>query len=232
MNINERERQLIEKFLKRVPIFRSFSEEHLKNIVNDFSTLTVAKGKDIVFQSDEGTDLFIVLKGLVKVSLLSTDGQELVLTNFRAGDFFGEMSLIDGRSRSANVVAEEETSLGVLHREKLLISMKNDPVIAFDFLTAIVERLRKSDEMIETLAFLDVNERLIKFLVRSAKDEGGQDEDGWYRTKKRTHLDLAANIGSSREAVSKALKVLAFKEAIIEKDGSFLISSDAYKALE
>jgi CRP-like cAMP-binding protein len=232
MTINDREKQLIEKFLKKVPIFKSFSEERLKNIVNDFRTLTVAKGKDIVFQSDEGTDLFIVLKGLVKVSLLSIDGQELVLTNFRAGDFFGEMSLIDGRSRSANVIAEEETSLGVLHRDRLLNSMKKDPAIAFDFLTALVERLRKSDEMIEALAFLDVHERLIKFLVKSAKEEGEQDDDGWYRTKKRTHLDLATNIGSSREAVSKSLKVLAFKEAVVEKDGNFVISSDAYNALE
>jgi CRP-like cAMP-binding protein len=232
MIISDKEKELIKKFLKNIHVFKHFSDEHLDQVVEDFRIVSVQKGDDIVFRADEGTDLFIVLKGAAKVSLLSREGQEFVLTNFRKGDFFGEMSLIDGKSRSANVVAEEETWLGILNRDKFMSTMKAHPIIAFDMLNALVERLRKADDMIETLAFLDVHERLVKFLVQSAKSEGEVDEKGFYRTKKRTHMDIASNIGASREAVTKALKVLSVKQAVTEREGYFLVSPDAFVELE
>lgn len=231
MKISDKEKQLIKKFLRNIPIFENFPADHIDQIVDDFRIISVGKGEDIVFRADEGTDLFIVVKGRARVSLLSREGQEFVLTTFRKGDFFGEMSLIDGKSRSANVVAEEETWLGVLKREKFMSTMKQNPIIAFDLLTSIVERLRRADDMIETLAFLDVNDRLIRFIVQSAMHDGDRDENGYYRTKKRTHLDLASNIGASREAVTKALKVLSLKKAVVEKEGYFLVNPESYEQI-
>ncbi len=227
MPLTEKEKELVEKFLKRIPVFRSFSEKNLEHVIEDFRIVTVDKGEDIVFRADEGTDLYIVLKGKVKVSLLSMEGIEFILTNLRTGDFFGEMSLIDGKSRSANVVAEEDTALGVLKRDRFLHTMKEEPIIAFDLLTAIVERLRKADDILETLVFLDVHERIIRYLITSAKSDGDRDERGHFRIKKMTHLDIASNIGSSREAVSKSLKVLSHKQSVILKDGYFYISPDS-----
>lgn len=229
MALDEKEKQLVEKFLKRIPVFRSFSEKNLNHVIEDFRIMSVNRGEDIVFRSDEGTDLYIVLKGKVKVSLLSMEGNEFILTSLQQGDFFGEMSLIDGKSRSANVVAEEDTALGVLKRERFLNTMKQDPVIAFDLLSALVERLRKADDMLETLVFLDVHERIIRFLVECAKRDGERDENGYYRVRKITHMEIASNIGSSREAVSKSLKVLAHKDAVTLKDGYFCISPDFYE---
>ncbi len=226
-SVNEKDRQLISKFLKNIPVFRTFSDDHLKAVMEGFDILSAKKAEDIVFQADEGTDLYIVLKGKVKVSISGKDGNELVLATLRAGDFFGEMSLIDGLSRSANVVAEEESFLGVLKRDRFVMTMEQEPRIAIDLLSALVNRLRKADDMIETLAFLDVHERLVKFLLQSAKGEAGSYQDGFFRTKKRTHLELASNIGSSRESVSKALKVLALKELVVEKDGYFLVAPNS-----
>jgi CRP-like cAMP-binding protein len=222
--INKKDKELITTFLKKIPVFKTFSDHNLKVLMEGFNIISAEKGEDIVFQEDEGTDLYIVLKGKVKVSLSGKNGNELVLTALREGDFFGEMSLIDDTTRSANVVAEEDTFLGVLKRKRFITILREEPMVAFDMLTATVKRLRKADDMIETLAFLDVNERLIKLLLQTARADGDINEDGFYRTRKRTHMELAANIGSSREAVSKALKVLARKKIIQEKDGYFLIS--------
>jgi len=223
--ITDKDKQLIKKFLRMVPVFRSFTEGNLDHVIEDVRIRRVEKGEDIVFQTDEGTDLYILLKGKVKVSLMSEDGQELILTNLNEGAFFGEMSLIDGKSRSATVVAAEDAALGVLQRDKFINTMKKNPIIAFDLLTAVVDRLRKADDMIETLAFLDVNERIVKYFADAAKKEGEVDENGFYKIKKITHHELASRIGSSREAVSKALKVLTFKEEIKEEKGHFLIPS-------
>ena len=127
----------------------------------------------------------------------------------------------------SNVVAEEDTALGVLKRDRFLQTMKEEPIIAFDLLTAIVERLRKADDILETLVFLDVHERIIRYLISSAKSDGDRDDRGYFRIKKMTHLDIASKIGSSREAVSKSLKVLAHKQSVILKDGYFYISPDS-----
>ncbi len=220
-------KKLVERFLKRISLFKNFSEENQRCVLEGFKIITVKKNEDIVFQTDEGTDLYIVLNGKVKVSLRGLNGNEFILTSLKEGDFFGEMSLIDGISRSANVTVEEETTLGVLPREMFMCTMRENTAIAFDLLNALVQRLRKADDIIENLAFLDVNERLVKFLIKNARKEEEKEKNGYYRARKRTHQEMASHIGVSREAVTKALKVLAFRKEVIEKDGYFLISPDA-----
>lgn len=224
---SDQDRILIEKFLKKLPVFRSISENYLHHIVTDFNVLRLKKGEPVFYQSDDCTDLYIVLEGAVRTTLMNEEGQELILTTFREGEFFGEMSLLDGRPRSATIITEEDSTLGVLQREKFLRAVKNEPMIAIDLLAALVERLRKADEMIESLAFLDVSQRLIKLLLQIARDEGERGEDGYYRFKKITHKELAARTGASREAISKVLKALALKEIIKEREGWFLVSPDA-----
>jgi CRP/FNR family cyclic AMP-dependent transcriptional regulator len=216
----------VEGFLKKISLFRNLSEEHLACIARDFKVISADRDEDIVFQSDEGTDFYVVLEGRVKASLQGPHGNEFILTTLREGEFFGEMSLIDGKSRSANIIAEEKTLLAVLKREVFYNTMRKNPEIAFDLLSALVGRLRKADDMIETLAFLDVNERLLKFLADCAKREGEKDGNGNYRMRKRTHLEIASHIGSSREAVSKALKVLFLNNKISENEGCFFITPE------
>ncbi|MEE8424161.1 MAG: Crp/Fnr family transcriptional regulator [Thermodesulfobacteriota bacterium] len=228
MVIETRDKILIERFLRRVPIFRNLAENHLKQVIKDFKILCVNKSETILFQSDESTDLYIVLKGNVRVIFLDQEGDELILTTFNEGDFFGEMSLIDGKPRSATVVAEEDTMLGVLKRERFFHAIKQNPLIAVDLLTALVERLRRADEMIESLAFLNVRERLIKYLVAIAKKGNEKEKNGFYRIKKLVPKELAVRIGASREAITKMLKVLASEKAIIEKGGYLLLSPDVY----
>jgi CRP-like cAMP-binding protein len=95
-------------------------------------------------------------------------------------------------------------------------------------MATLVERLRKADEMIESLAFLEVGVRLVKSLLEAAQQEGGVVK-GYVKTGKLTHKELAARIGSSREAVSKCMKVLASKGIVREAEGHMLI---AYNALD
>ncbi|TAL26731.1 MAG: Crp/Fnr family transcriptional regulator [Nitrospirae bacterium] len=185
------------------------------------------KGDPIFYQSDKSTDLYVVFRGKVRASLLNREGEEFVLDVFGEGDFFGEMSLLDGRPRSASAIANEDAALGFLRRDKFLETIKAEPMIAIEMLNALVHRLRKTDDVIGTLAFLDVSERLLKFFREIAKTEGKKDKDGLLKIKKQTHKELASRIGSSREAISKALRILWFKKLVSERDGYFLVSPDA-----
>lgn len=218
---------LIERLLKGLPVFKSLSDNYLSRLARDFIVFQIKKDETVFYQSDSSTDLYIVLEGAVRASLLNQEGQELVLAAFDKGDFFGEMSLLDGNPRSATMIAMEDSVLGMLKREKFLSVVKNDPMIAIDLLSALVQRLRMADSMIESLAFLDVNQRLVKLFLSIAAAEGEKDKSGFFRIRKLTHKELAARTGASREAISKVIKVLAFRDVVREEGDCLLISPDA-----
>lgn len=214
------------KILKEIPIFQNLSDEHLLIISRGFSINKVKEGEFIFYQSDESTDLYIILDGAVKVCLLDPEGKELVLNIFKKGDFFGELSLLDGKPRSATIIAIKNSIVGILKREQFLTLLKNNPMIAISLLSALVERIRMTDEMLGAMAFLDVSRRILKFLLNVAEKESEKAENGFIKIKKITHRELASYTGASREAVTKALKVLKFRGILTEKNGFFYILPD------
>jgi len=223
----DEERALLEKFLRRLPVFKNINPEHQNSLTKEFSIVHLPKDHEVFFQSDESTDLYIIIKGSARASLMNEECQELVLATFKEGNFFGEMSLLDGRPRSATIILEEDSTLGILKREVFLNAVKKEPMLAIDLLAALVERLRAADELIENLAFLDVSQRLLKYLVQLANEEGEPARDGMTRIKKHTQKEISVRIGASREAVSKVLKVLMAKKIVLEENGHFLIPSQA-----
>jgi CRP-like cAMP-binding protein len=222
---------LIKGFLNEIPVFKSLPDRHLDRLSEKFVICRAGSGKTVFHQSDNSSDLYIVLDGSVRASLVNEEGEELILADFNRGDFFGELSLLDAKPRSATMTAIEDATLGVLRREAFLRAVKDDPIIAIDMLSAIVQRMRKADGMIESLAFLDVSQRLIRLLMQTAAAEDEKDRGGFFRTKKLTHREIAARTGASREAVSKAMKVLLFRGLIKEEGEHFLISPDAEEIL-
>jgi CRP/FNR family transcriptional regulator/CRP/FNR family cyclic AMP-dependent transcriptional regulator len=229
MAIDTREKKIIGKFLKKIPVFRNLSDRKLSRLVNDFSIIHAESGKAIFFQTDKSTELYIVLNGRLRVTLLSESGEEFVLNELNEGDFFGELSLIDGQSRSATIIAQEDSSLGVLKREKFLEYVQKDPVIAIDLLIALAQRLRQATEREERFAFLDVRERLLRLLANIIENEGVDIGNGVCRIKKRTHRELAVRIGASREAITKILKELEQNRHITEQGKDVLISPGLFK---
>ncbi len=224
MNLSNSDRVLIKKFLKKVPAFRNFSKENLEQIVDNFKIRHVRKNEAIFYQSDASTELYIILMGKVTVTLQGKGGEEFILTDLSKGDFFGELSLIDGKSRSATVAASEDSVFGVLRRESLLRAIKKEPDIAIALLETLVHRLRQATEREERFAFLDVHDRLLKLITCLVKTEGEKEIGGHYRIKKCSHRELASRIGASREAISKTLKELADKKVIIEEEKYFLVA--------
>ena len=228
----ETEKTLIKKLFKRVRLFKGLSEKYLNHVVNRFNILHLRQGEIVFYQTDNCTNFYLILKGKVKVTLLDEMGDELILNILEEGEFFGEMSVLDGRPRSATIVTEEDSSFGVLQRDIFINIIKDDPMVAIDLLSVLVQRFRNATDLQGSLAFLDVSHRLIKLFLQIAGTDGKRDENGWHKIKKLTHQELSTRIGSSREAVTKALKILVFKKVIAEMDKYFLISPDAKEMLD
>lgn len=218
------------EYLRNIPLFRHLKEQQIKDIAARCRHMHYKRGDVVFYKTDEGTDLYIVLSGRLKAILTDEDGGEIVLSIFEKGAFFGELSLLDGRGRSATITADTDSELAVLSKADFLDLVAKDARIAIELMITLVERLRKADEMIESLAFMEVGERLTRTLLDLDKIRRGSDK-GYVLVRRLTHKELAARIGSSREAVTKCMKVLAANGIVRESEDCISIAADAIERL-
>jgi len=196
------------EFLRNVSLFESLDEEELKALAELTFTRNFGKDGVIILAEEEGDTLFIIKEGQVKVSIVSEEGREVILSLLGSGTVFGELSLLDGKPRSANVIATEETSLVMLRRSDFLQLIYKTPQIATALLAELATRLRKTDRQIEGLALLDVTSRISETLLQLATDQGKESNDGITIESRPTHQELANMSGTTRETVSRVLKRL------------------------
>jgi CRP/FNR family cyclic AMP-dependent transcriptional regulator len=222
---------MLVEYIKNIPLFKALKDSQLREIAGRCRAVQYKKGDIIFHKTDLSTDLYIVNSGRLKAVLADEEGGEILLAQFDKGAFFGELSLLDGKGRSATIVADSDTELAVLNKDDFLDLLYKEPKIAVELMATLVERLRGADELIESLAFLEVGERLIRALLDAA-EAGGAGGRGFLKAGKPTHKELAARIGSSREAVSKCMKVLSVKGIIKESGGNLMIAQNALDRLK
>ena len=204
--------------LRKVPIFSDLSDSDLEKISSKMISRIYEKGKMILLEESEGETFFIILSGVVKVTRLSDDGREVILAILGESDFFGEMSLLDGEGRSANIVANEKSEVVTLSRRDFLDCLQKYPKIAIALLEELAVRLRKSDQHIESLSLSDSEQRIGITLIRLA-EELGTIKKGDVNVKNLPYQqDLANMAGTSRETVSRTLKLLESKN-LLKRDG-------------
>ena len=204
--------------LRKVPIFSDLSDSDLEKISSKMISRIYEKGKMILLEESEGETFFIILSGVVKVTRLSDDGREVILAILGESDFFGEMSLLDGEGRSANIVANEKSEVVTLSRRDFLDCLQKYPKIAIALLEELAVRLRKSDQHIESLSLSDSEQRIGITLIRLA-EELGTIKQGDVNVKNLPfQQDLANMAGTSRETVSRTLKLLESKN-LLKRDG-------------
>ena len=209
------------ELLKTVSLFWDLDKTELGYISDKMVSKKFENGNLIFLEESEGKNLFFVVEGSVKVTRLSKDGREVILAMLNAGDFFGEMSLLDGEARSANVIALEKTEVLSLNRDDFLDVLHDYPEIAIQLLKEMTSRLRKSDRQIVSLSLSDAEKRIALCIVRFA-DEQGVIKNGQVTIPKiPIQQDIANMAGTSRETVSRAMSLLT-EEKYIERNGKEL----------
>jgi CRP/FNR family cyclic AMP-dependent transcriptional regulator len=143
--------------LRQVPLFESLDDASAKKLCELIETLDCPGHKILFHAGDVGDAMYIIERGKVRICVQATDGHEVTLTELGRGDFFGEMALLDGQQRSANAVIAEDARLAVLSREHFLSFMRGSPDVALKMLTALVNRLRQTDELLRHTATRNVN---------------------------------------------------------------------------
>ncbi|MDP6532447.1 MAG: Crp/Fnr family transcriptional regulator [Candidatus Marinimicrobia bacterium] len=196
------------EFLQSVPIFSDLSDETLKKISGKMVSRSYDKGQMILLEDSAGETFFVMTSGSVKVTRLSDDGREVILAILGEGDFFGEMSLLDGEGRSANIVSIDDSEVLTLTRADFLEILESFPKIAISFLEELARRLRKSDQQIESLSLADADKRIGMVVVRLAEELGTIKQGNVSIKNFPYQQDIANMAGTSRETVSRTLSVL------------------------
>ncbi|HIA84236.1 MAG TPA: Crp/Fnr family transcriptional regulator [Candidatus Marinimicrobia bacterium] len=209
--------------LRNVPIFTDLSDSDLNRIASKMVSRDYEKGQMILLEESTGETFFIITSGTVKVTRLSDDGREVILALLGGSDFFGEMSLLDGEGRSANIVANEDAEVMTLSRRDFLECLETYPKIAIALLEELAVRLRKSDQQIESLSLSDSEQRIGITLIRLAEERGTIKRGDVTVQNLPYQQDIANMAGTSRETVSRTLKLLEDKKLVKRNGGDITI---------
>lgn len=218
-------------FLKTVPIFSELNRETLREISKLGTRKFYKKDAVILHENESGSALCVIISGKVKVSRSSDDGREIIFSILNPSDFFGEMAIIDGLNRSANVTAIEESELFLIQRTDFLNLLQEHPAISIALLQELTRRLRISDIKIKSLSLRDAEGKVAAVILQLA-DDSGKIKQGVVEIERMPFQhDLANMAGTSRETISRAINSFV-KKGLVELEGVKLRIIDYQKFKE
>jgi CRP-like cAMP-binding protein len=180
-------------------MFSSLSPGSLEALAAAMSERQAECGEEIFHQGDPGTALFAVASGEVRVVVGGDDGRDHVLRIAGPGEVFGEISVLDGRPRSADAIAATRCRLLVLERRHLLALMEREPGVALSLIGVLSEKLRATSAQLESLLFHSLSKRLATVLLDLLCNRRGSAID-------ITQTELGRLTGVTRESVNKKLR--------------------------
>src|SRR5260370_11971790 len=138
--------------LRSVPLFASLDSKATAELGKYMASQDYPKSARIFRNGDPGDAMYLIDVGKVGISIIDADGAAVTLAELGAGDFFGEMAMLDGQGRSANATAIEDARLAKLTRDDFLLFMRSDPRVTLELLTALTARMRRTDELLRHLS--------------------------------------------------------------------------------
>jgi CRP/FNR family transcriptional regulator len=195
------------ELLGRVPLFAELSPQELEPVVSVAIPRTFPKGVRVFHEGDDSDACYVVRSGDLRVTREHSDGRAIALATLSAGDFFGELAMLDGGARSASVETLSDTELLALPAVDMRRVIAAHGEIAAKLIVALTRRLRETNERVARQSFQTVPSRVAGVLAQLIAEEAiPEDRDGI--TIRMTQADLAQLAGTSRESVSRFLATL------------------------
>jgi CRP/FNR family cyclic AMP-dependent transcriptional regulator len=192
-------------FLRQIGLFDGLSDRDLRELESVVRERSFRKNEVIFHAQEPGNALFVIKRGRVKISMDDRSGKEIILRILETGDFFGEMSLLDGEPRSATVSSLEPCQALILSRDQFLQFIPRHPQVVLKMLTALSRRLRKADEKISRLVFADAYEKVASVLLDIIEERKIPLNIGTEIPLSLTRQDLAELAGLSRETLTRVI---------------------------
>ncbi|MGK9170377.1 Crp/Fnr family transcriptional regulator [Inquilinus limosus] len=212
------------RLLSETPFFAAFPPAQRDALAARLTERSHPDGDTIFLRGDEGTSLMIVASGRVALRLTSPQGREILLAILDPGEIFGEMSLLDGRGRSADAVAFGPCRLLSLERRDVLPVLRESPEACIRLLDLLTNRLRRTSDQLEGVALLNLPSRLARLLLALCEAHGARSPGGEVLLPLAlSQRDLGQLIGASREKVNLQLGRWAAEGLLRREEGALAI---------
>jgi CRP/FNR family cyclic AMP-dependent transcriptional regulator len=206
------------RLLLSSPLFDALPREALDVILSQATDKSLRRGQTLFQKGDEGSYMVAVLSGRIRISATSPDGREVTLNMIDAREVFGELALLDGKARSADATALEDSTLMLVERRHFLPFLTTNNELALRVIDVLCERLRDTSETLGNFAMLDLPGRLARKLLALAAEYGNV-ATGRIRLEIRlSHTDLGRFVGCSRETVNKQMRAWE-EDGIVAREG-------------
>ncbi|MBX2880416.1 MAG: Crp/Fnr family transcriptional regulator [Granulosicoccus sp.] len=190
--------------LEDTPFFSGFPEKALARLESKSAVRKFKKNTHLVVSGDDCHSAYVMISGNAHAYTDDADGNEFIVNSFHEGDCFGELGVLDGLPRTANVITATPCECLVIPKVELVHVIENEPEVALSIIKTLVGRIRSMTEDVSCLALMDVYGRLARVLAAESQEH----DDGITRTDRITHQELSKKVGASREMISKILKDL------------------------
>ena len=200
--------------LRLISLFEDLGDAELQRIARSCVTRSFERSAQIYGEDDQATDVAFILEGSVRINSTSSEGREIIFNDLGVGHMFGEFGAIDGLPRSTAVVALTDCVLASMPAPRFFELLKENSTVSIRLIQLLVAKIRAASERVFEVSALAVRERVRRELLRLGA-EGTKTGHSVVISPAPTHYDLAARIGSHREAVTRELNRLA-EEKIVE----------------
>ena len=197
--------------LDQVEIFDGLGPDDIATLEQSSSSQTYPKNTVVIQENEPADALYVIESGRVKVYCSDKNGKEFIMNSLGAGDYFGELALLDDSARSASVRTMEPCQFRIVKKEDCSRVLAENPGITQQLMGNLAARVRKLTTDVKNLALQDVYGRVANVLMDMSEERG----DGTlFVPEKLTQQDIADRVGASREMVARILKDLTIGEYI------------------
>ena len=211
-------------FLKNSTFLGLLSDTALQSLMRTGRARKFAQGEVVCRRGDEGDSVLVVLSGSLKIRNTTNDGRDVGLNFLGVGDVAGEIAMLDGGERTADIIALDATEAFVIHRRDVLPTLIAHPHAMLAIVEVLCDKLRNATAMIEDSTH-DMTGRVARGLMRLAQQHGRRRKDRTRINLKLSQTELGIYLGLSRANVSRQLKELKAKGAI-DIDGAYIVILD------
>ncbi len=215
----------VRRALEESDIFSGLEAPILDTLIAKGHLREIKAGTLLFSKNDPGESFMVVLDGRIKISNVSADGKEAVLTFINPGEVLGEISVLDGLARTADATAIALTELFQLQRRDLIPLLTSNPAIAIHLIELLCHKLRRTSEMVEDNMLLQLAPRIAKGLLRLARESGTELDDSVRIDIKLSQRDLGGYVGIARENVNRQLKTWR-EEGLLEMTDGYIMIFD------
>ncbi|POF31672.1 Crp/Fnr family transcriptional regulator [Roseibium marinum] len=211
-----------EKLLGKSFIFEALDEQSRRDLTAFAHVKRYSAGDTVFDMGTPGQSMMAIAEGTVRVAMPTPNARDVTLAELTTGDVFGEIALLDGGERSANVRALTNCTLVVLERRALLEVLQRNPAFSIRIIELLCKRVRRSDERMMEIAFLGLPARLARLLLRITVAAPGSEEKPLTKLS-LSQSEMASMIGNTRENVNRCLRKWQKSNLVDLKEGWLIL---------